>query len=205
MDKLDITRFPKPDYVTAEGLNTLVTNISYCGSDIRKIMVTSRHAGEGKSYVTMNLMRTLAGIGRRVVLVDTDLRASGIQANYRLRTENGKINGLTEYLSGLCMLALILFWCRTAPVQLKPVAVPPARLSLTPMQEKLMEMFRSAPGQTLTKEEICTALWPKKENPEDTLYTFMSRLKSSLKNQSSLQIVNRRGREYVLLDEDATA
>jgi DNA-binding response OmpR family regulator len=89
-------------------------------------------------------------------------------------------------------------------VQLKPVAVPPARLSLTPMQEKLMEMFRSAPGQTLTKEEICTALWPKKENPEDTLYTFMSRLKSSLKNQSSLQIVNRRGREYVLLDDDAT-
>ena len=112
---------------------------------------------------------------------------------------------LATFFSGLCMLALILFWCRTAPVQLKPVAVPPARLSLTPMQEKLMELFRSAPGQTLTKEEICTALWPKKENPEDTLYTFMSRLKSSLKNQSTLQIVNRRGREYVLLDDDATA
>ena len=45
----------------------------------------------------------------------------------------------------------------------------------------------------------------KKDNPEDTLYTFMSRLKSSLKNQSTLQIVNRRGREYVLVDEDATA
>lgn len=109
MEKLDITRFPKPDYVTSEGLNTLVTNLSYCGNDIRKIMVTSRHAGEGKSYVTMNLMRTLAGIGRRVVLVDTDLRASGIQANYRLRCESGRIMGLTEYLSGHCLLDDVLY------------------------------------------------------------------------------------------------
>lgn len=65
-------------------------------------MITSRYAGEGKSYVTMNLMNTLAGIGRRVVLVDTDLRASGIQSNYRLRGESETIDGLSEYLSGLC-------------------------------------------------------------------------------------------------------
>lgn len=102
MKKLEITRFAKPDYVTAEGLNTLVTNLSYCGKDIRRIMVTSRYAGEGKSYVTMNLMNTLAGIGRRVVLVDTDLRASGIQSNYRLRSESETIEGLSEYLSGHC-------------------------------------------------------------------------------------------------------
>ena len=47
----------------------LITNISYCGKDIKKIMVTSRYAGEGKSYVTMNLMRSLARLGRRVVVV----------------------------------------------------------------------------------------------------------------------------------------
>ena len=111
---------------------------------------------------------------------------------------------LATFFSGLCMLALIIFSCRTVPVRQKPVAVSSAPLSLTPMQERLMDMFRSAPGQTLTKDEICAALWPKKDNPEDTLYTFISRMKSSLKNQSTLQIVNHRGREYVLVDEDAT-
>jgi len=106
---LEITRFPDPDYVTAEGLNSLVTNLSYCGNNIRKIMVTSRYAGEGKSYVTMNLMRTLAGIGRRVVLVDGDLRASGIQANYRLRGPKVRPEGLTEYLSGQCSLEDVVY------------------------------------------------------------------------------------------------
>lgn len=109
MKKLEITRFSKPDYVTAEGLNTLVTNLSYCGKDIQRIMVTSRYAGEGKSYVTMNLMNTLAGIGRRVVLIDTDLRASGIQSNYRLRGENEHIDGLSEYLSGHCSFDEVLY------------------------------------------------------------------------------------------------
>lgn len=100
--ELELTHFPAPDAISAEGFNTLVTNISYCGSDIRKIMITSRFSSEGKSYVTMNLMRTLAGMGKRVVVVDTDLRASGIQAAYGLRYAEGRRKGLSEYLAGHC-------------------------------------------------------------------------------------------------------
>ena len=99
-----ITSFPKSDFVSQEAMNTLCTNVSYCGKDIRKIMITSRYASEGKSYVSMNLMRTLAQLGRRVVLIDTDLRASGIQSEYRLRYNTKNHSGLTEYLSGLCEL-----------------------------------------------------------------------------------------------------
>ncbi len=109
MKAIEITRFPELDYVSAEGMNTLVTNLSYCGSGINKIMITSRYAGEGKSYIAMNLMRTLAGLGRRVVVLDADLRASGIQAEYRLRTEDGMQNGLSEYLAGHCTLEEALY------------------------------------------------------------------------------------------------
>ena len=56
-----------------------------------------------------------------------------------------------------------------------------------------------APGHTLSKESICAALWPKKEHPENTLYTFISRLKVTLKDQSDLDIINKRGREYQLV------
>lgn len=86
----------------------------------------------------------------------------------------------------------------TAPV---PMAV---KLNLTPMQEQLMDMFHASPSHTLSKEEICAALWPRKDNPEDGLYTFISRMKASLASQSTLRIVNRRGREYMLVDETAT-
>ena len=109
MPLLEITQFPKSDFVSHEAMNTLCTNLSYCGADVRKVMITSRYAGEGKSYVSMNLMRTLSRLGRRVVLVDTDLRASGIQADYQLRYGTEKHYGLSEYLSGHCSLPEVLY------------------------------------------------------------------------------------------------
>lgn len=109
---------------------------------------------------------------------------------------------LGMFFSGICMLAFLSFSpCRTHSVA---PSVRTSSLCLTPMQEQLMEMFRNAPEHTLTKEEICKALWPKKEKPEDTLYTFISRLKTSLRKQSDLQIINRRGREYALVENDVT-
>lgn len=109
---------------------------------------------------------------------------------------------LGTFLSGICLLAFLL--CASSRSSSVAPSVPAPSLCLTPMQEQLMEMFRNAPEHTLTKEEICTALWPKKDNPEDTLYTFISRLKTSLRKQSDLQIINRRGREYALVEHDVT-
>ena len=101
---LEIANFNELNFISHEAMNTLCTNLSYCGSEMRRLMVTSRYAGEGKSYVSMNLMRTLARLGRRVVLIDADLRASGIQSDYRLRYSTERHYGLSEYLSGLCSI-----------------------------------------------------------------------------------------------------
>lgn len=101
---LEISNFPQLDYVCNEAMNTLCTNLSYCGKDIHKIMITSRYAGEGKSFVSVNLMRTFSQLGKRTVLVDSDLRASGIQSDYRLRYSTQNHYGLSEYLSGICSL-----------------------------------------------------------------------------------------------------
>ncbi len=102
-------RFPALDYLASEGFNTLITNLSYCGAEIRRVMITSRFSNEGKSYVTMNLMRALSALGRRVVVVDTDLRASGIQAEYSLQYAQAQHNGLSEYLAGHCDMQTILY------------------------------------------------------------------------------------------------
>lgn len=101
---LEVSNFQQLDYVCNEAMNTLCTNLSYCGKDIRKIMITSRYAGEGKSYIAMNLLRTFSQLGKRTVLIDTDLRASGIQSDYRLRYSTQSHYGLSEYLSGICGL-----------------------------------------------------------------------------------------------------
>ena len=87
---------------------------------------------------------------------------------------------------------------RVLPASTSTGAAPSPTLTLTPMQEQLMDLFAAAPDHTLTKDAICAALWPKKDHPENTLYTFISRLKTTLKRQSDYDIVNKRGREYQL-------
>lgn len=110
MKHLEISQFPALEYACNEALNTLSTNISYCGADIKTIMVTSRYALEGKSYISMNLMRTMATLKKRVVLVDADLRRSGIIGQFKLRYPAGsKPQGLADYLAGLCELEDVLY------------------------------------------------------------------------------------------------
>ena len=110
MNSLELTRFPPLDYAGAEALNTLCTNLSFAGENVRRIMMTSCQSAEGKSYVSMNMMRTFAGLGRRVVLVDADLRRSMIASRYGMQLyseSNGQ--GLSHYLAGMCQTKDIVY------------------------------------------------------------------------------------------------
>ncbi|MDO4740650.1 MAG: CpsD/CapB family tyrosine-protein kinase [Eubacteriales bacterium] len=110
MNKLTIERFPALSYAQDEALNTLCTNLFFAGEGIRTVMFTSCRASEGKSFLTMNTMRTMASLGKRVVLVDADLRCSAIRSTFRLSYEqpdSGK--GLAHWLVGLASAEEILY------------------------------------------------------------------------------------------------
>lgn len=72
-------------------------------------------------------------------------------------------------------------------------------VKLTPMQQQLMEMLWQSPSHQLSKTEICEALWPKKENANETLYTLIRRLKPIIEQHSDLKIEADRGRAYGLI------
>lgn len=71
-------------------------------------------------------------------------------------------------------------------------------IRFTPMQQQLMRLFWQAPSHSLTKEEICDVLWPKKDDANDTLYTLIRRLKPIVEEHTRLKIVADRGRNYSL-------
>ena len=73
-------------------------------------------------------------------------------------------------------------------------------IHLTPMQHQLMQMFFLAEGHKLSRHDICNALWPKKEDAGDTLYTLIKRLRHTLETNSRLRIETDRGRAYTLTD-----
>ena len=72
------------------------------------------------------------------------------------------------------------------------------RIKLTRMQQQLLEMFFRSDAHQLTKTEICDALWPKKPDASETLYTLIRRLKPVIEQHSDLKIESDRGRAYEL-------
>lgn len=98
MDNIAVNRFVAKDFQTAEALKTLRTNILFSGAEVRAIALTSFSASEGKSMLSFQLAAFLAQAGKRVVLVDADLRKSLLASRLHVK---GKIQGLSHVLSGM--------------------------------------------------------------------------------------------------------
>jgi tyrosine-protein kinase Etk/Wzc len=90
----DLFETGKSGYV-GEQFRTLRTNLRFVPSAEKNkvILVTSSTASEGKTFIAINLCRTLLLSGKRVILVECDLRKPTIGANLDIR---GK--GLSEYI-----------------------------------------------------------------------------------------------------------
>lgn len=71
-------------------------------------------------------------------------------------------------------------------------------VALTPMQERLLRMLFAADNHQLAKQQICDALWPKKPDASDTLYTLVRRIKPVLAS-NGLTIRTSRGKDYQLV------
>jgi len=109
MNSIEITRFKPLAYACTEAMNTLCTNLTFAGKDKKVIMLTSAQAHEGKSFVTMNVMRALSELGHSVVLVDADLRRSQIASKYGVKVIEGSGMGLTHYLAGMCDVGDVVY------------------------------------------------------------------------------------------------
>lgn len=95
-------------YELKEAFNSLKINLNFTAEDTKVIMITSSLAGEGKSFISMHLMKSLAESGKRVCLIDTDMRRSAILSDYLISSDK-KIMGLSHYLSGQSSFGNVLY------------------------------------------------------------------------------------------------
>jgi len=72
-------------------------------------------------------------------------------------------------------------------------------VKFTPMQQQLMEMFFAEDNHSLNQSDICQALWPKKDDANESLYTLIRRLKAVIHESTDLDIEAERGRGYRLI------
>ncbi len=75
----------KLDYRVDEAYKSLRTNVQFSGSGVQVIDFTSCTPNEGKSSVAFNLAVSFAESGKRVIMIDADMRKSVLAG--RLRSE----------------------------------------------------------------------------------------------------------------------
>jgi capsular exopolysaccharide synthesis family protein len=96
----DLLRFLENRSLFSESINSIRTNLSFLADTAdnkgKLLVITSELSGEGKSFVTLNLATSLTKVGKKVLIVGSDLRRSKI---HRFFNNNNKV-GLSSYLAG---------------------------------------------------------------------------------------------------------
>ena len=86
-----------PTSITSEFFKTLRTNIEFGVEENQNIiMITSSEPGDGKSFVSSNLAASFAQMGKKVLLVDLDLRKGQQHKIFKLKNGKGMANLLNR-------------------------------------------------------------------------------------------------------------
>ena len=91
MIRPELISIDEPDSIAAEAYRALRTSIQFASidKDIKTLVITSTSPGEGKSSVVINLGVVIAQTGKRVLLVDADLRNPSLYRNLDIDNKEG--------------------------------------------------------------------------------------------------------------------
>jgi polysaccharide biosynthesis transport protein len=91
LDQSALVTIAEPDGTSAEAFRMLRTNLAFMNVDgeVRSVVLTSCLQGEGKSVTVANLAVTLALGGKKVIVVDADLRRPRMHKYFGLQNDRG--------------------------------------------------------------------------------------------------------------------
>lgn len=84
------------DYFVQEAFKLLRTNVQFCGSQKKVVFVTSCNENEGKTTIVLQLAKSFAELGKKVLVLDADMRKSVMAGR---NTSAGSFIGLSEVLT----------------------------------------------------------------------------------------------------------
>ena len=139
----DIVVSAQNDDVIGEAFRLLRFSMNFINKDARIIMFTSTMPGEGKTFISRNFAATLGMAGKKVVLVDTDIRKR-TQSKLSFK---GRSQGLTSFLSGAVddIKTLVVPQDESCNLDMLPAGITPpnpAELLMSDRLEQCMEELK---------------------------------------------------------------
>lgn len=94
-----------PADLSIEALRSLRTSLHFAMMEAKNniIAISGPSPGAGKSFISVNLAAVLAQSGKRVLIIDADMRKGYLQTQFGLKWDEG----LSDYLSGRLNLAQV--------------------------------------------------------------------------------------------------
>ena len=132
----------KEDVFYEEAIKTLRTNMQFSGVETKSIVITSCYPNEGKSDVTFQLAVEIGKMGKKVLIIDADIRKSNYVKRFQVEQ---KVDGLSQYLSGQLNKEKILYSTNYSNVDFifaGPYAPNPSELLEQELFSKLIEETR---------------------------------------------------------------
>ena len=106
IQRVMLTDSRKEDVFYEEAIKTLRTNMQFSGVETKSIVITSCYPNEGKSDVTFQLAVEIGKMGKKVLIIDADIRKSNYVKRFQVEQ---KVDGLSQYLSGQVNKEKILY------------------------------------------------------------------------------------------------
>ena len=133
----------KPKSIFAESVRSVRTNLSFLSSEKKSkvICITSEVAGEGKSFVAVNLASTLSLIDKKVIIIAADLRRSKMHKTFNVNNDMG----LSNFLANQCELNDIIMKSDQAGLEFilsGPVPPNPSELLHSERMIKLIDSLK---------------------------------------------------------------
>ena len=142
-NELVVARAPKS--IVSENVKSLRTNLQFTAVDrnLKTILVTSTNASEGKSFVSANLAVSFAQAGKKVLIIDCDLRKGRLHKLFKNFNNAGLSNLLADnvknmsgYIRKTTVENLDLITCGTYPPN-------PSELLASQRNKKVLAVLRS--------------------------------------------------------------
>lgn len=209
-----INSYHRTEYMIAQDVNQALKQVL---AKMPNNIVTTDTIHRYRNCLTITELKDTAGIAMRTVKKNGRMETKLVaEANCSFATtfmmSDQKASGSFLFVGILWLLGSLWYVRRNRPELItqglsyggiifhddKFTTLSGEQIHLTPMQHSLLELFIKTDFHTLSKQEICDRLWPKKPDANNTLYTLIRRIKPIIESHSNLKIESDRGKSYSL-------